>query len=356
MNTPDVVSQRIVNQKLASSEFKQPVEVVRWLGAVQAQDFQAAKWALGLRMRTATDAIIEAAFNEGQILRTHLLRPTWHFVAADDIRWLLQLTAPRVNLKCGPNYRKFELDGPAFKRTNKVIANALKGGKHLTRAALKEALTRAGIVVGDTVRLAHILIRAELDGVVCSGPRIGKQFTYALLEERAPAATSLTHEEALGKLTQRYFTSHGPATLQDFVWWSGLTAAQAKKGIELIDRHLRKQSIEEKAYCGPRSLPRTALRHSAHLLPVYDEYLVAYKDREAIFAANVEEPLFTTWASLGPTIIVNGTATGTWKLIKENNTTTIALKLAKSANKRAITKAAERYAAFVGVATQIVLS
>jgi hypothetical protein len=210
MNTPDVVSQRVRNQKLSSSEFKRPAEVVRWLGAVQAQDFGAAKWALGLRMRNATDAGIEAAFNEGQILRTHLLRPTWHFVAAEDIRWLLQLTAPRVNLRCGPNYRKYELDNAAFKRTNKVIARALQDGKHLTRAALKDALHRSGIVAGDTVRLAHILIRAELDAVVCSGPRVGKQFTYALLEERAPIAKTLSREEALAKLSQRYFTSHGP--------------------------------------------------------------------------------------------------------------------------------------------------
>ncbi len=194
MNSSDVISQRLQNQKLSTPEFRQPVDVVRWFGAVQAQDFKAAKWALGLRMRRATNASIEATFNEGRILRTHLMRPTWHFVAPDDIRWLLQLTAPRVNLKCGPNYRKYELDATIFKRANRILTNALKGGKHLTRAALKTRLNRAGLEADDAIRLAHIFLRAELDGVVCSGPLIGKQFTYALLEERVPATKPLTRE------------------------------------------------------------------------------------------------------------------------------------------------------------------
>ena len=355
MNTPDVVSQRVRNQKLSSSEFKRPAEVVRWLGAVQAQDFGAAKWALGLRMRSATDAGIEAAFNEGQILRTHLLRPTWHFVAAEDIRWLLQLTAPRVNLRCGPNYRKYELDNAAFKRTNKVIARALRDGKHLTRAALKDALNRSGIVVGDTVRLAHILIRAELDAVVCSGPRVGKQFTYALLEERAPVAKTLSREEALAKLTKCYFTSHGPATLQDFVWWSGLTVTDAKRGIELVDRHLKRELVEEKLHLGPRSLPRAqSPTHAAHLLPVYDEYMVAYKDRKA--ALTDREPQLTTWGSLGPSVIVDGRVAGSWKLTNEKNSATLTLTISRSANKQAITKAAERYATFLGILCAISVS
>src|SRR6185369_16429190 len=114
--------------------------VVRWFGAVQAQDFNAAKWALALRMRKATDGVIEEAFNKGEILRTHVMRPTWHFAAPEDIRWLLQLTAPRVNLRAGPNYRKFELDAEVLKRSNKIFTKVLQGGKHLTRATLKSAL------------------------------------------------------------------------------------------------------------------------------------------------------------------------------------------------------------------------
>ena len=234
------------------------------------------------------------------------MRPTWHFVAPEDIRWLLQLTAPRVNLRCGPNYRKFELDAAVFKRSNKVFTKMLQGEKYQTRSALKSALSAAGIDANDPVRMAHILLRAELDGVICSGPRIGKQFTYALLEERVPAAKTLERDEALAELTRRYFTSHGPATLQDFVWWSGLTVEDAKRGIAQVERDLEKVVVDEKVYWTSRSARQKT--NSAHLLPAFDEYFVAYKDRQIAV-----EPSLSTWDVLGPTFIIDGIAAGTWK-------------------------------------------
>src|SRR4026208_933307 len=157
MNGLAVVSARLNNQKLSAPGFQKAADVVRWFGAVQAQDFHAAKWALGLRMDQATNAAVEDAFNRGEILRTHVMRPTWHFVAPEDIRWLLQLTAPRVNLRAGPNYRKYELDDGVLKRTPRVLTKALEGEKHLTRSALKSALNKAGIEASDTIRMAHIL-------------------------------------------------------------------------------------------------------------------------------------------------------------------------------------------------------
>lgn len=343
----DVVSQRLDNHKLSSSEFKKPVDVVRWLGAAQAQDYNGAKWALALRMRAATDAAVEEAFNNGQILRTHLLRPTWHFVAPDDIRWLLQLTGPRVNVRCGPGYRKYELDNATLKRSNKVLSRALQGGKHLTRSALKKVLNRSGIAADDTVRMAHILIRAELDGVVCSGPRVGKQFTYALLEERVPAAKPLTRDEALAKLTQRYFTSHGPATLQDFVWWSGLTVGDARHGVELIDRHLKQELIDEKVYLSPRSVKAPKPTHSAHLLPAYDEYTVAYKDRQSIYIQTNGKPSITSWGLLGPIVILDGRVVGSWKRTNDKTDLNLSPDL-KEPQQLAITKASDRYATFLG--------
>jgi hypothetical protein len=319
MNTSDVLRQRLHNQKLSSSEIENPADVVRWLGAVQAQDYGAAKWALALRMRNATHAQVEEAFNEGRIIRTHLLRPTWHFVVPEDVRWLLELTAPQVNRRSGSGYRMFELDGAVFKRSNKVLTNALRGGKHLTRAALKAALNKSGVAADNGVRLAHIMLRAELDGVVCSGPRIGKQFTYALLEERVPPAKPLSHDEALAKLTRRYFRSHGPATLQDFVWWSGLTVADARRGIELAgEKETRITQIPNR------------IVHRSHLLPAFDEYFVAYKAREG---------------GLGPTVIIDGKAVGTWK----RDSTTISVNVSRSLNKsehRAVAKATDRYLEF----------
>jgi len=347
MNTSDVLAQRLCNQKLSSPDFAEPVEVVRWFGAVQAQDFNGAKWALALRMREATNALIQSAYDEGRIVRTHVMRPTWHFVAREDIRWLLHLTAPRVNVKSGSGYRMFELDAATFKRSNKVIANALKGGKHLTRSALKTLLNRAGIDADNPVRLAHIVLRAELDGVVCSGPMYGKQFTYMLFDERIPPTTkTFDREEALAELAGRYFKSHGPATVQDFVWWSGLTVADANLAIELIDRDLRKEMVEEKLYVGPR-LRRAAMRstYSTHLLPAFDEYNVAYKARHLVIDGGA--PL-RTWDALGPMIIVDGKAVGTWKRTGDKVTTLNMSNTLKKSQKLAIATAAERYTAFLG--------
>jgi hypothetical protein len=352
MKSSDLVLQRLNNQKLASSNFRQPVDVVRWLGAVQAQDYKAAKWAVALRMRNATDSAIEESFNEGRILRTHVLRPTWHFVTPEDIRWLLALTAPRINLRCGPNYRKYELDGPTLKRSNNILTRALQGGKHLTRPELKRALNQSGVDAGDTVRLAHILLRAELDGVVCSGPRVGKQFTYALLEERVPPAKRLTRDESLATLTQRYFTSHGPATLQDFTWWSGLSTTEARAGIALLGNELDSELFDETVYWrsrhAPPAAPAASSRPAAHLLPVFDEYNVAYKARLVVLD---EIAKLRPWDMLGPTVLLNGRVVGTWKSTVDKDSLKIAIKPAKDlkqVEKSAIMKAADRYAAFAG--------
>lgn len=328
MNGLDLL-ERLENQRLASSGFKKAVEVVRWFGAVQAQDFNAAKWALGLRMRKGTDAVIEEAFNKGEILRTHVMRPTWHFVAPEDIRWLLELTAPRVNLKAGPNYRKFELDAAVFKRSNKIFTKALQGGKHLMRSELKAALDRAGIDANDPVRLAHILLRAELDAVICSGPRIGKQFTYALLEERAPATKTLNRDEALAELTLRYFRSHAPATLQDFVWWSGLTVEDVKRGIAQVGT--------------PRSArTKQSSTTSAHILPAFDEYFVAYKDRQVAAGS------LSTWDVLGPTFIINGIAAGRWKRTNSSEIEFNPSRALNESEKPALKQAVDRYRAYLG--------
>jgi hypothetical protein len=353
-----ILADRLHNQRLSASEFKKPADVVRWLGAVQAQDFNGAKWALALRMRQTTNAAIEDAYNAGEILRTHLMRPTWHFVAPDDIRWLLELTAPRVNIKSGPNYRKLELDHSVFNLSNKVLVKALKGGKHQTRSALRKVLNDAGVAVDDSVRLAHIFLRAELDGVVCSGPLRGKQFTYALLDERVPATKALTREEALAKLTRRYFTSHGPATLQDFMWWSGLTVADARQGTALIDRHLRKAVVDEKDFLSPRSVKSVpGPTYSAHLLPAYDEYTVAYKDRHAIFNVNDTKSPLTVQGLLDPIVIVDGRMVGTWKRTNDKKSMTITLDTVRALTRlenEAIAKAVDRYAAFIGTPARVV--
>src|SRR5258708_18431984 len=232
----DVSALRLRNEHLTGAPLARPEDVVRWLGDVQAQDFAGAKWALAQRARTKTDASIEEAFAGGRIVRTHVMRRTWHFVVPDDVRWMQALTAPRVRAAMAYYDRKLQLDARTFGRSQAVLARTLEGGQHRTREELGRALADAGIPASGQ-RLGHLMMRAELDAVICSGPRRGKQFTYALLDDRCPKAATpvLSRDEALAELTSRYFRSHGPASLRDFAWWSGLTVADVKKGVALCE-------------------------------------------------------------------------------------------------------------------------
>ena len=274
-----IAAQRLRNQYLAASCRAEPAALVAHMGAVQAQEFPFAKWGLGLRLgRGCVDADIEEAFTAGHILRTHVLRPTWHFVAAGDIRWMLDLTGPRVMRTVLSWARREGIDGRTLRRAATLFERALAGGVTLTRAELGERLKRAKISV-SAMQMAFVAMYAELEGVVCSGPRRGKQFTYALVAERAPRARQMTPDEGLAELTRRYFTSHGPATIRDFVWWSGLTVAETRRGLEMT--RATRRAVDGLDYW---SIGDAQPRPSAavHLLPIYDEYLVAYRDRVAV--------------------------------------------------------------------------
>lgn len=353
--TRAVISARLHNQKLSSTGFKRAADVVRWFGAVQAQDYHAAKWALALRMNKATNATVEDAFNRGDILRTHLLRPTWHFVTPEDIRWILQLTAPRIDLRCAAVYRTYELDPPLLKRSNRTITNALKNGNQLTRAELRAVLKRQGINAEDTIRFTYIMLRAELDGIVCSGPRRGNQFTYALLEERVPPHSQLIGDEALAELTRRYFASHGPATLADFVWWSGLSMNDARRGIGLLHRDIETIRMGSTVYWAPNGPPKPSPGAGAHLLPAYDEYNVAYKDRQLVFDRDSVSQI-TNSGALGPTVIIDGRIIGRWKATITGNSIALNLTPSRSLQRQenvAVTKAAERYGAFLDLDVKV---
>ncbi len=219
MNSFNIAHQRLRNEHLGGIPFQTPEEVVQWFGAVQAQDYGGAKWAVAERATGATNAALDRLFTEGAILRTHMMRPTWHFVLPADIRWMLALTSPRVHAMNAYYYRQVELDDAIFQRSNDVLAQALQGGIQLTRAEIAQAYKAAGINASG-MRLAYFLMHAELDAIICSGGLRGKQFTYSWFDERVPATNTLDHDEALAELTRRYFTSHGPALVQDFAWWS----------------------------------------------------------------------------------------------------------------------------------------
>ncbi|MFN2567729.1 MAG: winged helix DNA-binding domain-containing protein [Gemmatimonadaceae bacterium] len=356
--TADIARRRLVNQHLASPTIAVPAEVVRRLGAIQAQDYAGAKWAVGLRTRGAVDADVEQAVTDGSIIRTHVLRPTWHFVGPADIRWMLALTAPRVSAAMTHYNRKLELDAAVFRRSNAALTRALRGGNQLTRAELAAALRRARVNAEGSQRLGHLMLQAELDGVVCSGARRGKQFTYALLEERVPPAAVLDRDEALLELTTRYFATRTPATANDFAWWSGLTVADAAKGIQLAGPALEREVIEGQTYWSDPSLrSRTTPSPAAHLLPNYDEYFIGFKDRGAIAQRLKSAELVTGGDALTThVIVVDGQLVGRWKRTLEKKRVVIEssfLARLTAVEEQAVASAAEALGRFLGLPVEL---
>ena len=349
--TVDVAHTRLHHQLLSQTPYSQPEEVIEWLGAMQAQDYAGAKWALSQRLKDApTDADIQKAFNEGRILRTHVMRPTWHFVTPADILWMLELTAPRVLATMAHMDRQLHLDKAIIKKSNSILKKALKGNQQLARSELAPLLEKAGIPV-DGYRLGQLMGHAELHGVICSGGRRGKQFTYALLEERAPGAKTLERDAALTELTRRYFRSHGPATLQDFVWWSGLTTADARRGMEAVQSEFEKEPVGDQTYWLLPSTLATNPSASAYLLPSYDEYTVGYRDRSAIFDGSHIDKLSAFRESiLTQVIVINGQISGTWKRTIKKREVVVEVapfNLLKKAQNQAVIDAAQRYGRFL---------
>ena len=361
MRNIDLAQQRLLNQRLIGAPFTRPEDAVRWLGAVQSQDYPGAKWALGQRTRGATDAAIDEAFAKGSIIRTHVMRPTWHFVMPEDIRWMLMLTAPRINTRMALYYRQVEIDEALIARSKAIFRKALRGGKQLTRLELGKALANAGISASG-LRLAFLVGIAELDAVVCSGALKGKQHTYALLDERAPQTKAPTRDEALVELATRYFRSHGPAQLSDFVWWSGLTMADVRRGVELAKSDLAHEVVEGKTYWFNPSMkiapPATGTR--IHLLPNYDEYFIAYKDRTAV----AEPELFKQAAEVirylyGYIAVMNGRLLGGWKRTIEKDRVIVEARLPRSLDgdeRDALDAVAKQYSAYIGKPVEVTVS
>jgi len=342
---------RLLSQHIAGIPFEQPGEVVKWLGAVQAQDYLAAKWAVAARTKDFTDAAMERVFAQGSVLRVHLLRPTWHFVAPEDIRWMLALTAPRVHAVNAYWYRKAGLDSAIFSQSNAALVKALRGGNQLTRLEIATLLQQAGIATDIPQRFAYLMMRAELDGIVCSGARRGKQPTYALLDERAPQSRTLERDEALAELSKRYFTSRGPATLDDYIWWSGLSAPDANAGLEMARSQLEHEAIDGQTYWFVTSTSDAKDRLPvAYLLPNFDEYMVGYTDRSAIFDASHIQKLGARGSILVNTIVVEGRIAGVWRRTLRKKAVEIELSpfnpLTEAEN-RAVEIAANRYGEFL---------
>ncbi len=358
MKPSDIRHIRLAQQHLTTTTLTSPVEVVRSQVAVQAQDYHGAKWGIGQRMLNTTDEVVEQAITDGSILRLHVMRPTWHFVASDDIRWLVKLTAPRVNAVSSYYYRKAGLNDATFRRANRILIKTLRGGKQLTRDELRESVKRGGVEPGDSMRFGYIMHRSELDGIVCSGARKGNQFTYALVDERVPESRILETDEALAELTLRYFTSRGPATITDFVWWSGLTAGQARRGIEISGDQLKNEEVEGKTYwlASSSEIKPQPVGRKARLLPSYDEYLIAYKDRSAAMPDGMDQEGLAAKVAFESPLIVDGQVVGCWKRVfgKSSVTTRVTPFLSMpKADQKLVVRECEAFADFLQLDARI---
>ena len=312
-----IAGARLRAQRLTGKPFGDAIEAVGGLCAVQSQDYPAAKWALAQRLEAVTDAALDDLYDRGAILRTHVLRPTWHFVLPEDVRWLLRLTGPRVMAGAAGRLRQLEIDRDVIARARAAWHAALAGGRSMTRPELGGALVAAGISP-EGQRLLYVLMALELEGFLTSGPRRGKLLTWALLDERAPASGSLEPEDPLHELAGRYFRCHGPAQLQDFAWWSGLTLAEARKGIVRAGADLASRSIDGKDYWHDPDLDwRPAAESVVNLLPNFDEYTVGYRDRSALLHADYpfRPELFSFSSILSNIVTAGGELRGAWRKV-----------------------------------------
>ncbi|WP_163409339.1 winged helix DNA-binding domain-containing protein [Flavobacterium ajazii] len=314
MTHHEISNHRLVAQKLDKTSHNSPEEIVRHLGAIQAQDYAMAKWAIGSRC-DATEKEIEVAINSGKIIRTHILRPTWHLVAAEDIYWMLDVSGPQVKRIILAETKKYGCDEKEFDKINSAIEKILAGNNHLTREEIIQELNVKKF--SDDYKLSPVLIMmyAELDGVVCNGRMKGKKMTYALLEERVPKPkTKLTREEALAKLAQRYFESRGPATLADFSHWSGFSTTICRFAINAVLLQLNTITTDNQQYWLGKDHPNPDnFSESVHFLAAFDEYLISYKNRESSILLEHQPKAFTKNGIFKPTIVENGKVIGTWK-------------------------------------------
>lgn len=357
MTTVDLVHARLINQRLVPGHLTTASAVVAWLGAMQGQDYAGAKWAVGLRLPGSTDATIEAAFHAKTIIRTWALRGTLHLVAATDLRWLLALLAPRLVASNVRRYRELQLDEATFVRSNDLLATILQGGQPLDRPTLLAHLEQAGIATTGQ-RGVYMLQRASLDGLICQGVAVRNVPTFIALDGSIAQGTTLTRAEALAELAQRYFTSHGPATLKDFIWWSGLSVGDARTGLAASSSALQQITVNDQTYWLAQDLPTASQPpQPLYLLPGFDEYLLGYADRRAVL-----DPQYANHVVPGgngifyPTIVSQGQIVGTWQRTFKKGAVVVTpqpFTTLQPDELEAFARAAERFAAYLEMPVQV---
>ena len=355
MNPETIIAHRLINQCLLQNSYTKTEDVVSHMIAIQSQEFAPARWAISIRGHKLSNNSILDAFNSGEILRTHLLRPTWHFVAKADIRWVVRLTAPHIINRSKYYYKQAGLDATVFTKSNKVITKCLRDKTFLTRKEIEQELSKNKIRVTG-IGLGYIMMKAELDSIICSGPRKGNQFTYALIDELVAPQKPIERNEALVRLFNQYIISRGPASLADFSYWSGLSAADANKALKMSGIDLSVcQYQHQKLYYTPdtvvsdrkaSSIIRSGKSNTTILLPDYDEYLMSYKDKSLLTTEGSSAGKNPT--NYNRVIIEKGRIIASWRKAQTESDVTIQLREGIKFSKTRLQEAENRYWKFIG--------
>lgn len=354
MTIKDIAALRLVNQHIASGNHFTPKQLVSAMGAMQAQDFAMVRWAIGLRLPGSTISEINEAVDSGELIRTHLLRPTWHFVVADDLRWMLSLSAQRIKATLKYRQHFLSLTPDILAKSNAVINDLLKG-KHLSKEEISVRLKKESIDT-DENRISHILLWAELSEIICSGIMKANKPTYTLIEERVPAQANPGKEEMLRKLASRYFTSHGPATINDFAWWSGLSVREIRTSLELASGELESSEVDKTLYWFGKDLRQVSGESRAWLLPAYDEFIISYVDRTSVLSQPYNKKAISSNGIFRPVVILGNHVAGLWRPVKVKDSIMVELNLFKKvvkSERTAIESAAESYGRFLGKKTEV---
>jgi hypothetical protein len=332
-----------------------PGDVVVRLVAMQSQEHAYARWSVAQRFGNGAPvaADVDAAFNRGEILRTHVLRPTWHFVSPSDLRWLMELSGHRVDGRNRRRYAGLGLDSKTLSRALDVIAESV-AKEPLTRRQLGIELEDRGLST-EGQRLPHMLMHAELQSVVCSGPMRGKFHTYAAFDERVPPANGPSGDEALVVLVHRYFATRGPATLKDFVWWSGIATAEARKALAAVGSQLDSRTVDGLVYFfqDDGSAPGTGPR--VHLVQCYDEMIISYTEsRNLLQTPAVSFPVPRAIEGYTHVILADGRLVGHWRRVTARGTSRVETRTDQPVDRalrKALDEAVGRYEEFLAPAT-----
>lgn len=305
----------MLNQQLAAPLFADPAEVVAFMGAMQAQEYRMMRWAVAMRTRKPSANAFKKAYDSGRIIRMHLQRGTWQLVAAEDYHWMRELLSPKAIAvtKGWMSSNKISIPEDELARVREVLVEATRGRRNMTSADYAEALAARGMEM-DKHRLSYHIRMAEFDGVLCSGDLMPAKASYALVSEKVGAAQPFDRDEALKMLTRKYFLSRSPATLEDYVWWSGLGVNDCKRGIEMLGDGIRMESWKKREYYVHRDCRIRGFRKGqVMLIPPYDEILIGYKSRDIVLAKEHSHRAHNNSGIFQPIIAYDGMICGNWK-------------------------------------------